>query len=155
MKRILLLTAVLILSALPSFAQKGGAIKNADKAELVRLVLEDAKIYRKYLFSNETRPVLYFSSENVARNIVPSKIGGTTLLLKKPEEIEKAKNSLDVYCAFGKFELEKTTANVTFYYYMKDSASGEFIREVLIYEFRKDSGKWKFVSRAHPGLKVG
>jgi competence protein ComGC len=63
MKGILLLTTVLILSVLPAFAQKTGTIKNADKTELIRLILEDARIYKGYLFSNKDRPVLYFSSE--------------------------------------------------------------------------------------------
>jgi hypothetical protein len=155
MKGILLLTTVLILSVLPAFAQKTGTIKNADKTELIRLILEDARIYKGYLFSNKDRPVLYFSSENLTRDLVPTKIGETALLLKSPDEIEKEKSRLDVYCAFGKFEIKKSTAKVSFYYYTKDSKGEGFDREVLEYEYRKVSGKWKFVSRKHPGLFAG
>lgn len=152
MKRILLLTTVLIFSLLPAFAQKGKAIKNTDKSELIRLILEDIKISKTFLFYNKEKPVLYFSSENIARDLLPTKVGETALSLKSPDEIEKVKSSLDHYCAFGKFEIKKSTANVSFYYYRKDSKSKEFNREVLEYEYRKVSGKWKFVSRTHPGL---
>ena len=155
MKRILLLTTVLILFVIPAYAQKAGAIKNSDKSELIRLILEDIRTTRTYLFYNKEKPVLYFSSENIARDLLPTKIGEATLSLKSPDEIEKEKSRLDQYCAFGKFEIKKATAKVSYYYYTKNSKGEGFDREVLEYEYRKVSGKWKFVSRAHPGLFAG
>ena len=104
------------------------------------------------MFSNKERSVVYLLSENIARNLVPAKFGKTALLLKSPQEIEKEKSSLDVYCAFGKFEIKKSKVKVNFYYYTKDSKNEGFNREVLIYEYQKVDGKWKFVSRWHPGL---
>ena len=155
MKRILLLTIVLGLLAFPVFSQKTKTLTNADKAQIIRLILEDGRVYKRYLFRNEEGSAVNLSTENITRSLVPPKIGETSILLKSPQEIENEKTSLSNYCAFGKFEIKNSTVNVSFYYYTKDSSNKDFDQEVLEYEFLKVGKKWKFMSRKHPGLKVG
>ena len=152
MKRILLLTSILTLLVLPALAQQTGTTADDDKAQLIRAILEDGKIYKKYVFANKERPVVYLSSQNIARDLVPAKLGETSLLLKTPEELEKS--GLDVYCGFGEFAFKKSTAAVSFYYYTKAFTRIGYNREVLEYEFQKVAGKWEYVSRRHPGLFV-
>ncbi len=153
MKRILLLTIVFSFLSFPVFSQKTKKLTNADKTQIIRLVLEDGRIYKQYLFREEDSS-LNISTENITRSLVPPKIGKTAILLKSPKEIENEKTRLSVYCAFGKFEIKNSTVNVSFYYYTKDPSNKDFNREVLEYKFLKVGKKWKFVSRAHPGLKI-
>ena len=152
MKRILLLTTVLALLAFPVFAQKTKTLTNADKAQIIRLILEDGRVYAQYLFSDKKDSFVTLSTENIDRSLVPPKIGETAILLKSPQEIENEKKSLSFYCVFGKFEIKNSTVNVKFYYYTKDSSGEDFNRETLEYEYRKVGKNWKFVARKHPGL---
>lgn len=155
MKRILLLTTVLTLLVVPVFAQKTRTLTNADKAQVIRSILEDRRFDQRSALPDEERLNVYLSTENIARNLVPPKIGNAAILLKSPQEIEKEKNSLTSYCAFGKFEFKNSTVIVSFYNYWKNSAGDGFDRGVLEYEYRKVAGKWKFISRKHPGLRIG
>lgn len=155
MKRILLFTTIFALLVLPAFAQKTKTLTNADKAQIIQAILLDRRLDARYALPDEERLNVYLSTENISRNVVPGKIGETKILLKSPQEIEREKKNRREYFAFGKIETDGAKAVVSFYHYTKASNSEEFNRTVLIYEYRKTAGKWKFISRAHPGLKIG
>src|SRR5687767_13541364 len=98
--------------------------------------------------------VVYLSTENISRNLVPNKIGEAKILLKNPPEIEKGKKNWSGYCAFKKFKTDGTSAFVSFHCYIRDSKAEEFNLSVMEYEYRKADGKWEFISRKHPDFKI-
>jgi hypothetical protein len=155
MKRIFLFIITLALFVLPVFGQKNKALTNADKAQIIRSILLDRRFDTRYALPDEERLVVYLSTQNIGRNLVPSKIGETKILLKNPREIENEKKRLREYCAFGKFETNNSTVNVSFYYYTRNSIAEELNEVELQYEYRKSNGKWEFISRRHPGLQIG
>ena len=155
MKRILALISIFVGLTLPVSAQKTKPATNADKARIIQSILLDRRFDERYALPDEVRLVVFLSTENIDRDLVSGKIGEAKILLKSPEEIEKEKKDWREYCAFGKFEIDGSTMNVSFYYYTKDSKNEGFDRVVLEYEYRKVAGKWKFISRKHPGLILG
>lgn len=154
MKRILLLKTIFALLVLPVLAQKTKSLTNADKAQIIQSILLDNRFEERLYLPDEDRLVVYLSTENISRNLVPGKIGEVKIFLKSPPEIEKGKKNWSDYCAFKKFKADGTSAFVSFHCYIRDSKATEFSLSVMEYEYRKADRKWKFISKERPDFKL-
>jgi hypothetical protein len=144
----LLLPIVFALLVLPCFAQKAQSLSDDDYIQVIKAILLDFRLDKRTVLPEKERAILYLSTENLKRSLVPDKINGVKIELKTLQQIKKEKKNWRNYIAFGKFEVNSSTVIVKVDYYYRKIDEEEFgIPAGVEYEYRKVGQKWEFVQK--------
>lgn len=120
-------------------------ISDSDKAEIVKLTLEDALVKKKipdYNMLIEQRGNIVLSTENIKPDWIPN-LSGYKLTLLSPAEIQRKGDFL--YLSFDEFKVKGSCVAVTLtnsWAVGKKSGMGYLSGGGFTYEYRKQSGKW-------------
>jgi hypothetical protein len=124
-------------------------VSDADKAEIVRLTLEDALVKMKILDDNPStrgKESIVLSSKNIKPDWVPN-LPGYKLVVMSPSEIQKKADSEGdfLYLSFVGFKVKGSCVAVALANWWavgKNSGMGYLSGSTSNYEYRKQSGKW-------------
>jgi hypothetical protein len=130
-------------------ASETNSVSDSDKAEIIRLVLEDALVKKEipdYNLLTEGKENIILSTQNIRSNWVPS-LPGYKLILMSPAEIQKKADFEGdfLHLSFVVFKVKGSCVAVTLansWAVGKHSGMGYLSGGGFTYEYRKQSGKW-------------
>jgi hypothetical protein len=141
MKRIILSAFLVVLLLIPSLAQKPNSLTDNDKAQVVKIILENYNFIKDSAdWENKKINSIYLFAENISREKVPS-IKGIKFVFVTRKEIEELDKTVPDYYEFGEFQVKGKSIRISFSRLYLHPVNGD--GTVTWYECRKVAGKWK------------